>query len=303
MNHFGGNWTDQKMDIVINYAKAYLMIMKEQKWAKTIYFDGFAGSGTISESKKESSPVTTSLFGEVASKETSESKTDEVKKGTALRILEIVDPKPFDTYYFVEKDEEHYSKLRTHVKTNSLHNVFVVNEDCNKKLLDLAAYLKKNKQQRALAFIDPYGMSLKWDSITELKGLGIYVWILVPTGVGANRLLVNDGNIPESWLRTLESFLGVTREEIKKQFYRKEPYSSSLFGDAISTEEIRKEADTVNKLAKLYSNKLKEIFKFVSDPFVMRNSVNSIMYHFMMATNNPTALKIANEVIKPKYKI
>jgi len=27
------------------------------------------------------------------------------------------------------------------------------------------------------------------------------------------------------------------------------------------------------------------------------------MYHFMMATNNASALKIANDVIKPKYKI
>jgi hypothetical protein len=34
-----------------------------------------------------------------------------------------------------------------------------------------------------------------------------------------------------------------------------------------------------------------------------RNATQAIMYHFMMATNNPSALKIANEVIKPKYKI
>ena len=42
---FGGNWTEQKMQIIVDYAKAYLTIMNKQAWVKTIYFDGFAGSG------------------------------------------------------------------------------------------------------------------------------------------------------------------------------------------------------------------------------------------------------------------
>jgi hypothetical protein len=45
------------------------------------------------------------------------------------------------------------------------------------------------------------------------------------------------------------------------------------------------------------------VFKYVSDPFVMRNRKNAIMYHFMMATNNPAALRITNDIIKPKYKL
>ena len=48
--------------------------------------------------------------------------------------------------------------------------------------------------------------------------------------------------------------------------------------------------------------RLAEIFKFVSDPFLMRNSTGGIMYHFMMASNNKSAQKIANDIIKPKYK-
>jgi hypothetical protein len=66
---------------------------------------------------------------------------------------------------------------------------------------------------------------------------------------------------------------------------------------------IEKEKNTVHKAGELYKERLNTVFKFVSEPFVMKNSTNSIMYHFMMATNNPTALKIANEVIKPKYKL
>jgi hypothetical protein len=50
-NKFGGGWTEKKMDIVVGYAKAYLVIMNRQSWAKTIYFDGFAGSGIIETDK------------------------------------------------------------------------------------------------------------------------------------------------------------------------------------------------------------------------------------------------------------
>ena len=44
MNKFGGNWTKQKMQIVVDYAKAYLTIMNKYPHFKTLYFDGFAGS-------------------------------------------------------------------------------------------------------------------------------------------------------------------------------------------------------------------------------------------------------------------
>jgi len=46
-NKFGGGWTEAKMEIVVRYARAYLAIMSKQSWAKTMYFDGFAGSGII----------------------------------------------------------------------------------------------------------------------------------------------------------------------------------------------------------------------------------------------------------------
>ncbi len=278
MNQFGGNWTEAKMEIVVSYAKAYLTIMKEQAWAKTIYFDGFAGSGIIETEENE-----------------------EIIKGTALRVLDIVEPSSFDLYYFVELDETHQLELEKRVQENYFgRNAHVVKADCNNKLVKMAEFMRNNKNYRALAFIDPYGMSVNWESIESLKGLGIDLWILVPTGMGVNRMLKTDGNISESWYLKLEKFLGVSKEEIKKVFY-KEIALQSLFGDEVTIQ--IKEANSINKIHNLYKERLKTIFKDVSEPFVLRNSTNSIMYHFMMATNNNTGLKIANDIIKPKYKI
>ena len=277
MNQFGGSWTEAKMEIVVSYAKAYLTIMEKQSWAKTMYFDGFAGSGII---------------------ETDE--TEEVKKGTALRILDIIDPNPFDLYYFVELDELHKTELEKRIHENYFgRNAHVVEADCNEKLKSMGKFLKENKNYRALVFIDPYGMSVNWNSIETLKDLGVDLWILVPTGIGITRLLKNDGNISDAWFAKLQNFLGLSQEEIRNHFYKVKE-TNTLFGlEAV----IEKERDTVNKAGELYKQRLNTIFKFVSESFVMKNSTNSIMYHFMMATNNATALKIANEVIKPKYKL
>jgi len=278
MNQFGGNWTEAKMEIVVDYAKAYLIIMNKQNWVKTLYFDGFAGSGLIGDAEKEESI-----------------------KGTALRILDIDQPKPFDIYYFVEKDEKNKNALETSINAHYFgKNAHVVKADCNKKLADMAKFLMENRKYRALAFIDPYGMTVNWDSIEKLKGLGIDFWILVPTGVGVNRLLIrNVENIPKGWLGKLEKFLGLTKEEILAHFYSSKTVNT-LFGDETLT---NKEEKAINKIGELYRQRLKTVFNFVSESFVMRNSTNSIMYHFMMATNNETALKLANDVIKPKYRL
>jgi hypothetical protein len=71
-------------------------------------------------------------------------------------------------------------------------------------------------------------MSLKWFSVEALKNLGIDLWILVPTGIGLNRLLKNNFDIEESWLNKLEIFLGMPRTEIKTIFINKELYKHFL---------------------------------------------------------------------------
>jgi three-Cys-motif partner protein len=282
MNKFGGTWTKQKIHIVELYAKAYLTIMKDKRYWSLLYFDGFAGTGEIN----------------------TENDDFEITEGAAKKILNIDKPRPFDMYYFVELDCAKKEKLEKMVSTlypADKKKVFFQAADCNDKLLDLAKFLNsgKGKNYKVLAFIDPCGMELKWKSLEALKDLGIDLWILVPTGVGANRLLKKDGNISDAWILRLEQFLGIDKEEIMKTFYQ-QYQTQTLFG----TEDIlEKERNSIEKIHNLYKTRLKTIFKFVSDSFVMRNSMNSIMFHFFMATNNSTALKIANDILKPKYRM
>ncbi|MDX2301610.1 MAG: three-Cys-motif partner protein TcmP [Microscillaceae bacterium] len=276
MNNFGGDWTKIKIEILVEYAKAYLTIMKDRNFFKLMYFDGFAGSGFIVKNKKTGVDITV---------------------GAARRIIEISEPRSFDSYYFVEKDTKNFELLKKNTKDAFPEKrIYTVCDDCNKKIIDLSNYLRnpENKNFRTLAYIDPCGMQVEWRSIENLRDLPIDMWILVPTGLGVNRLLKKNGQISEAWLKKLELFLGLNKEEIESRFYTR---SATLFDDM---EFVKKEKNAIEDSAKLYKSRLEEVFEFVSRPYELKNSSNSVMYHLFLTSNNQTAEKIASDIVN-KY--
>lgn len=46
--------------------------------------------------------------------------------------------------------------------------------------------------------------------------------------------------------------------------------------------------------------RLQEVFEYVSKPYELRNSSNSVMYHLFLTSNNKTAVNIANDIVR-KY--
>lgn len=281
MNQFGGDWTSTKIEILVEYAKAYLTIMKKHQYWRTLYFDGFAGTGFIIKGKAENSELTI---------------------GAARRIVEIDEPNSFNAYYFVEKDSSNVDELKNNTKgafpSKTIH---VVEGDCNDKLVDMAEHIKMPKEQRefdkVLAYIDPCGMQLEWNSLERMEGVGADVWILVPTGMGVNRLLKKDGDISDAWIGKLESFLGLEEEQIRTFFFT-EKVEMTLFGEE---KRITKKQKAINRAAELYKERLNEIFKYVTEPFALRNEKNSTMYHLIFVSNNSAALKIATDILN-KYK-
>lgn len=281
MNKFGGDWTSTKIEILVEYAKAYLTIMKKHYYWRTLYFDGFAGTGFIIKGKAKNSELTI---------------------GAARRIVEIEEPKSFDGYYFVEKDSSNAEELKKNTKAPFPNKViYVVEGDCNSKLTDMAAHLKKPQNERefdkVLAYIDPCGMQLEWNSLEKMEGVGADIWILVPTGMGVNRLLKKDGNISDAWIDKLERFLGLQEEEIKKFFFS-EKVELTLFGE---DKRITKKQKAIDRAAELYRERLKDIFKFVTEPFALKNEKNSTMYHLIFVSNNSAALNIATDILN-KFK-
>mgnify|MGYP006170064403 CR=1 FL=1 len=46
-----------------------------------------------------------------------------------------------------------------------------------------------------------------------------------------------------------------------------------------------------------FVNEEGKLFKFVSKPYILKNSSNSVMFHFLMVSNNESAVKVANEIV------
>lgn len=63
---------------------------------------------------------------------------------------------------------------------------------------------------------------------------------------------------------------------------------------------ITKGKEAIERSAELYKKRLSELFEYVSNPYTLKNTTNSIMFHFYMVSNNKSAVKIANEIIE-KY--
>jgi three-Cys-motif partner protein len=287
---WGGPWTEQKLDAFEKYVNAYLTIMNKYRdrydW-KLVYFDGFAGSG--SRQSYDDNKQIIKLF-----EEDINPLELKVYMGAAERVLNI-QQRGFDYYYFIDVSQDSCRKLKEkldkHLTAGKLME-FRAN-DVNEEIIKLAHAFKQRTDLAGLVFLDPFGMQINWSSIELLAGTRIDLWILIPTGTIINRLLDRKANLVLS--DKLESFFGLSIEEIKSYFYNTKT-EQTLFGEI---KKIQKIEEPIQKIAALYIERLKTIFEEVADnPLVMRNSKNVPIYHFAFASNNIAATKIAGQIIK-----
>ena len=263
---WGGPWTEEKLDAFEKYVKAYLTIMNKYRdvygW-RLLYFDGFAGSGSRTQ-KEEAEEVEEAL--ELFGREVTIEDLN-VYQGAAERVVRIEGEKmrSFDYYYFVDKSEENCKlldeRLSEYQITGRRHHL---PSDANDAVKRLASTLHNNSNCKALAFLDPFGMQINWESIEALKGLSVDLWILVPTGVIINRLLERkiDKEKGLAHAEKLESFFGMSEQDIRDFFYTKK-MEPSLFGEDELV--ITKAENSIRKIAQLYVERLRGVLPFVTE--------------------------------------
>lgn len=297
VHRFGGGWTDKKLKALSDYLTAYRLIFKTNERAKhfkTIYLDGFAGTGV----RKDTAPVRDeqqlSLSPEL------DSEIQEYKRGSAAVALDL--PSPFDKYVFVEKVWRRAEELALLIHTDYAEleqRCQVYRGDANKFLRNWCATTDW-RTHRAVVFLDPYGMSVDWETISGIAGTkAIDMWLLFPLGTGINRLLTRDELPPEEWAEKVTRILGVPREEWEPAFYAKST-QTSLFGD--DEDKSVKVAD-FKSMGDFFIGRLKTVFAGVA-PHAMPlfNSRKNPMYLLCFAAGNPKganpAVKIADHLLK-----
>ncbi len=270
---FGGSWTERKLSVVREYLKLYATALKKQpspeKPFTRIYIDAFAGTGDRKVKRLESQPLLDLPDLDAMAK-------------SSTRLALDVEP-AFHRYIFIERVTKRAGELDA-LKSQYLNrNIDVVNKDANDAIKELCRTTNW-RVTRGVVFLDPYGLQVSWDTLIAISQTrAIDVWILFPSGMGLNRLLTKDGNIPQEWQDTLDRALGKT--EWRSVFYRNEEVPDLFEGSRRTTV---KDAGA-DKFESFYLNQLRSIFPTVMDPSVhLTNSKEQTMYLLCFASANPS---------------
>lgn len=280
VQEFGGGWTELKLGALRDYFKPYLLIIKKYGF-RAIYLDGFAGSGRRYGRDNQS------LFPEF-----SEVDADGFAKGSPRLAVEL-DPH-FDQYVFIEKDAEYVQELLKLKSEFPSREVSVERAEANQFIKGWVPTL--GRYDRALVFLDPYGMQVEWATIEAIaKSQKIDMWLLFPLGQGVIRLLTKR-EPPPNWEATLTRFFG--KDEWKEHFYSV-VRTDTLFG---AEDEVTRDVD-YKRISDFFVTRLKSVFAdAIESPIVLKNSRGTPLYLLCFAVGNPkgapTAIKIAKSIAR-----
>ena len=254
-----GYWSEVKLDIIKEYAKAYSTIINAKPIIQQhLYIDGFAGAGVhISKRTKKYIP------------------------GSPLNALNV-NP-PFKEFHFIDLDGGRADALRKLCEDYS--NVNIYEGDCNNLLLDKIFPLAKwSDHRRALCLLDPYGLHLNWKVVHtagKMKSIEIFLNFQV-MDMNMNVLWKNPEKVDKSQIARMNAFWG--DDSWRNIAYTK---TKGLFGDI----EEKKDIEVV---VKAYQYRLEKVagFAFVPDPVPMRNSTGVVIYYLFFASPNRTGANI-----------
>jgi three-Cys-motif partner protein len=295
----GGAWTDNKLEVMQRYFSAYAKALqyspRRDKPFKRWYVDAFAGTGERVDSRAASSGDQSSIFEEDGEDIT------QAKDGS-VRIALNIQPK-FDRYFFVDKSDNHISKLNDLKAEFSSCEIDVVLGDANAALRNVAAKIDRNTT-RAAIFIDPYGMQVDWTTLQTLsRTKAVDIALLFPTGP-LNRMLTRNGKIPQEWSDRIDSHLGECNWLTASY---KTDFETDLF--SVQTSSTKKSIST-DGLRQFVLERLQSIFAYVCpEQLEMKNSKGSVLYHlFIICANDSSnakllADKLASSAVRlPKTK-
>jgi three-Cys-motif partner protein len=297
--NFGSTWTEIKLDALRQYLVAYRKIFSANPRARhftTWYVDAFAGSGA----RYDAASATTGETDLFADDE--RAADSDYRKGSASVALEL--PDPFDQYYFIDKKASNVDALKSRIASSYPS----LKERCNVQQGDATSILNvflagfnSNNQDRAVVFLDPFGMEVGWNLIQKLaETKAIDLWLLFPHGIGVNRLLTANKLPPPAWRDKLTNTFGTS--EWEERFYSESKQMS--IADVDEAVQVVKTA-SFTAISAFMVERLGTIFAGVcKKPIVLANSRGAPLYSLCFAVSNPNgknaALKIAEWISQSK---
>jgi three-Cys-motif partner protein len=284
---FGGEWTEAKLACLRAYLEQYRAIFTVNPRARyftTWYVDAFAGTGSRTTSNQRNTD-----FEEIEI----DPEASAYLAGSAMIALGI--QSPFDRYLFIEKSKAKSDELKAEIAKKFpllLPRCEFRQNDANAAISDWCKQ-RNWKKDRAVVFLDPFGMQVNWETVKLLGGTeGIDLWYLFPF---IARLLKHDGNIEETWRNRLDTLFGT---DDWYSFFYKRAVETDLFGSY----EITQRDATAANIQQYIKDRLETCFAEVAPSLILRNSKQSPLFALCFAASNkrgaPIALRIASSILK-----
>ncbi len=254
-----GPWSQIKLEIVRDYAKAYSTALRRR--FRHVYIDAFAGSGLHIDRD-----------------------TGDFVPGSPTNAL-LVRP-PFREFYFVDLDGDKVEWLRERVGDRS--DVHILQGDCNQILLkEVLPNVRYERYERGLCLLDPYGLHLRWELTLAIAQTGaIDTFLNFPImDINQNVLRKNPDRIRPAQARRMTGFWG-------DESWRDTCYTSegNLFGFQ------RKR--TNEEVVAVFCERLRTVagFRHVPEPLPIRNTRGAVVYYLVFAAHHRLAQGIVADI-------
>jgi three-Cys-motif partner protein len=279
-----GPWAKEKLGALAHYLEFYTRVLKNQRW-RTIYVDAFAGGGqAVVRPPRRSDPNDQMpLLGDPIDAEQLE-----LIKGSPRVALDVANP--FDRYVFIDPADARAAELNElKAEYGASRTIDIRQSEAARGIDWVLSHNISKKTHRGIAFLDPFGAKLEWQTISKLAETGLFeVVVNFALSMAIQRMLPNNGEFQPGWRETLDAYFGTPAwfDEVYQE-------RTGLF----ATGGIEKRQDYAERLLALYRARLKQAFGHSSVPRLIRNTRGTPLYFLLWAGPNAKGLEGANYVL------
>ena len=281
---FGGDWTIEKLEILGDYLDAYTNVFLNYPEITLTFVDGFAGTGTV---KLKSGRYKGLCI-----------------PGSARRAMDIGN-RPFDRILLIESNSRKAEMLSNipdplmGLSDPPRDRKTVLQSDANVAVQEYCKGL--GSSERAVIFLDPYGMQVNWSTVAAIADTGYCDMFLLFPIPHRPMTRATRPSLSSRLGQRLTAFFG-------DQSWYTEPYelaeqgTLALNGGGDSTlQEQYQRSSGVDQIVGLYERKLRQAFsrgKVTQARRRFRNTKSAPMFEYFFAASNPRGAKIADRIAK-----
>lgn len=265
-----GLWAKDKLFYLQKYVATFETSMRNRPWRNRIYIDLFSGPGKCIVDG-----------------------TNDYFLGSPL--LALTTEHPFTDYFFVDMDTENVTALDKRVAGTGLsqEKIRCWTGDANKRVVDIVKEIQKIDSQYIpnvwpslnLAFLDPEGLELEWNTVSELGKVNRMDLIIHYSQQGIKRMA--DRAIESSKETIVDKFFGDT--EWRKIYKASKNDAAGIHRYLIDYYK--------SKLKSLGYVEVKDDEEIWTEP-LMKNSKNAPLYRLLFASKHPLGVKFWKDVTK-----